>query len=29
MWNNSDPDLAALLNEAGEEVSSRSYPPEC
>ena len=29
VWNNSDPDTAALFDSAGELVSSKSYPPGC
>ena len=29
IWNNSDPDTAALLDETGSLVSSKSYPPGC
>ena len=29
IWNNSDPDVAGLLNALGEEVSRKSYPPGC
>ena len=29
IWNNSDPDTAALFDASGEEVSRRSYPPGC
>ena len=29
IWNNSDPDRAALLDPDGREVSSATYPPGC
>ena len=29
IWHNTDPDLAALKNAGGEEVSSKNYPPGC
>jgi hypothetical protein len=29
IWNNSDPDTAALISPNGEVVSSVSYPPGC
>ena len=29
IWNNSDPDVAALFNAQGQEVSRKSYPPGC
>ena len=29
VWNNSDPDVAAVFNSKGEEVSRSSYPPSC
>ena len=29
VWNNSDPDTAALIDDAGEVASVRSYPPGC
>ena len=28
-WNNSDPDTAGLFSEAGDLVSTKSYPPGC
>ena len=29
VWNNSSPDVAALFDSAGTEVSRKSYPPGC
>ena len=29
VWNNSYPDRAGLFNQAGELVSTKSYPPGC
>ena len=29
VWNNRDPDVAALFDDLGQEVSRRSYPPGC
>jgi hypothetical protein len=29
IWNNSNPDVAALSNAQGQEVSRKSYPPGC
>ena len=29
IWNNSDPDTAALIDPSGAVVSTRSYPPGC
>ena len=29
VWNNSEPDTAGLYNQAGELVSTKSYPPGC
>lgn len=29
VWNNNEPDVAALYNAQGQEVSRRSYPPGC
>ena len=29
VWNNKDPDVAALYNAQGQEVSRKSYPPGC
>ncbi|GEM_PF-935627 len=29
VWNNSDPDVAALFDAVGREVSRKSYPPGC
>jgi len=29
VWNNREPDVAALFDPAGNEVSRKSYPPGC
>ena len=29
VWNNKEPDVAALYNPEGQEVSRKSYPPGC
>ena len=29
IWNNTDPDVAALINAQSEQVSTKSYPPGC
>ncbi|MCH7843167.1 MAG: lamin tail domain-containing protein [Chloroflexi bacterium] len=29
IWNNSDPDTAALIDPSGAVVSTKSYPPGC
>ncbi|MBM3942251.1 MAG: lamin tail domain-containing protein [SAR202 cluster bacterium] len=29
IWNNTQPDTAALFNSQGQEVSRKSYPPGC
>ena len=29
IWNNSQPDMAALYNQEGALVSTKSYPPGC
>ena len=29
VWNNREPDVAALLDSSGQEVSRKSYPPGC
>ena len=29
IWNNDDPDTAALFDPSGREVSRKSYPPGC
>ena len=29
IWNNNDPDTAALYDQNGDLVSSKSYPPGC
>ena len=29
IWNNANPDTAAMINPSGERVSTKDYPPGC